>query len=96
MNNVGSTGTIKDITEKGLAVQGIKADIGERKTLWILGDDIGLIDSFELEAECRWVERAGSEGQPVAGFQVIAISDEDLHSLQGYIKFLDLGCEAIL
>jgi len=90
----GSIGTIKDITEKGLAVKGIEAAIGEPKTLWVLGDDYGLIDSFELEAQCRWVEREGSEGQSVAGFQVIAISDEDLQKLRGYIKFLDLVREA--
>jgi uncharacterized protein (DUF433 family) len=87
-------GIVKDITEKGLAVKGIEADIGELKTLAILGDDIGILDPFELTAECRWVGSEGSEGQSVAGFQVIAISDEDLQSLQGLIDLIDLGWTA--
>ncbi len=90
-SNDGMRGTIKDITEKGLAVRGIEASIGEHKTLAILGDDIGLVDPFELMAECRWVGSEGSEGQSVAGFQVIAISEEDLQSLQGFIDLIDLG-----
>ena len=58
-SNDALSGAVKDITEKGLAVRGIEADIGELKTLAILGDEIGIIDPFELMAECRWV---GSEG----------------------------------
>jgi uncharacterized protein (DUF433 family) len=95
-SNDGLSGTVKDITEKGLAVRGIEADIGELKTLAILGDDIGLVDPFELMAECRWVGSEGSEGQSVAGFQVTAISDQDLQKLQELIEFLDLGWKAAL
>ncbi|HTY26143.1 MAG TPA: PilZ domain-containing protein [Desulfomonilaceae bacterium] len=93
MRDHGSTGTVKDITERGLAVRGIQAHIGERKTLWILGDDFGLVEPFELEAECRWVGSEGSGGQSVAGFQVIEISDRDLQRLQQFINFLDLKRE---
>jgi uncharacterized protein (DUF433 family) len=95
-NSDGLSGTVKDITEKGLAVRGIEADIGELKTLAILGDDIGILDPFELTAECRWVGSEGSEGQSVAGFQVTAISDQDLQRLQELIEFLDLGWKAAL
>jgi len=93
-SNDGMRGTVKDITEKGLAVRGIEANIGELKTLAILGDDIGRVDPFELMAECRWVGSEGSEGQSVAGFQVTSISDEDLQSLQGLIDLIDLGWTA--
>jgi len=89
--NDGARGTIKDITEKGLAVRGIEAEIGERKILWILGDDLGIVDPFELEAECRWQASDASQGQSVAGFQVIRISGADLQKLQEFIELLDLG-----
>ena len=92
-SNDRAIGTVKDITDKGLAVRGIEAGIGERKTLAILGDDLGLIDPFELEAECRWIGIEESEGQPVAGFRVTAITDQDLYALQRLIEFIDLGCE---
>ena len=87
----GSMGIIKDITEKGLALRGVEADIGERKTLLVLGDDLGLIDPFELEAECRWVGSEVFEGQSVAGFQVIRISGADLQKLQELLELLDFG-----
>jgi len=86
-------GTVKDITEQGLAVRGIEASIGERKTFSILGDDFGFIDPFELEAECRWAGIEGSKGRSVAGFRITAITDQDLHRLQRLIEFIDLGCE---
>ena len=91
--NEGVRGTVKDVTEKGLAVKGIEAHTGERKTLWILGDDLGIIDPFELEAECAWVRSERSKERSVAGFQVVAISDEDLQKLQQLIKLLDLRTE---
>jgi uncharacterized protein (DUF433 family) len=89
-NNEDLTGTVKDVTEKGLAVRGLEAGVGELKNLAILGDELGLIDPFELNAECRWVGSERSDGQSVAGFQVIEISDQDLQSLQQFVDFLDL------
>ena len=54
--NEGVRGTVKDITEKGLAVKGIEADIGERKTLWILGDDLA------LSTHSNWRRNVGGLG----------------------------------
>ncbi len=93
-HNEGFRGTVKDVTEKGLAVIGLGVSVGELKTLAILGDDLGLIDPFELRAECRWVGSEGCDGLSVAGFQVIAISDQDLQSLQRFVEFLDLEWKA--
>jgi uncharacterized protein (DUF433 family) len=93
-SNDGLSGVVKDITEKGVAVSGIKAEIGEFKTLAILGDEMGIIDPVELKVECRWVGSEGSEGQSMAGFLITAISDEDLRRLQELIDFLDLGWKA--
>ena len=94
--NHDTRGTVKDITERGLAVRGIEADIGERKNLLILGDDFGLLDPFELEAECRWTEIDGSEGLWVAGFEVVIISDENLQKLQELIEFVDFKYDVTL
>jgi uncharacterized protein (DUF433 family) len=90
-SNDGLRGAVKDITEKELAVRGIEASVGELKTLAILGDEIGMIDPFELRAECCWVESEETEGQSVAGFRITGISDQDLRRLQELINFLDLG-----
>jgi len=95
-SNEGFRGTVKDITEKGLAVRGIEAEVGELKTLAILGDEMGVIDPFELKAECRWVGNEGAEGQWMAGYQITAIDDQDLRRLQELIDFLDLGWKATI
>jgi hypothetical protein len=94
-SNRGSKGAIKDISEKGLGVRGIAGVVGESKTLSILGDDFGLVDPFEVEAECRWVGAEGPDGPQVAGFQIIAISDEDLIKLQELINLPDLESKVI-
>jgi uncharacterized protein (DUF433 family) len=93
-NSEGLRGTLKDVTEKGLAVRGLEAGVGELKTLAILGDELGIIDPFELTAECRWAGSEGFEGQTVLGFQIIAISDQDLQSLKQFVDLLDLGWKA--
>ena len=92
----GPKGSIKDISEKGLGVRGIAGVVGESKTLLILGDDFGLVDPFEVEAECRWAGTEGPGGQQVAGFQITAISDEDLRRLQELISLPEPESEVIL
>ncbi len=85
------SGTVKDISERGLAVRGIEAQVGEVKTLAILGDDLGYVDPFEVEAQCRWVTRGGADEGLVAGFLIVTMSDEDLASLKMFIHLIDLG-----
>ncbi|MGO9120467.1 MAG: PilZ domain-containing protein, partial [Desulfomonilaceae bacterium] len=88
-SNNGPKGTIKDISEKGLAVRGIAGIVGESKILSILGDDFGLVDPFELEVECRWTGIEAPGAQQVAGFKITGISDPDLRKLQQLIEFVD-------
>jgi uncharacterized protein (DUF433 family) len=85
--NSHNKGTIKDVAENGLAVVGMDAVVGQMKQLAVLGDDLGLLDPFELKAECRWV--ATYLGRPVAGFRISEISDYDMYSLQAFLKTLD-------
>ncbi len=47
-------GRLKNISYKGLGVVGLPASIGETKSFAILGDDLGLVNPFEVTAECRW------------------------------------------
>ncbi len=85
----GPKGTIKDISEKGLAVRGISGIVGESKILSILGDDFGLVDPFEVEVECRWAGIEAPGAQQVAGFKITGISDTDLRRLQQLVEFVD-------
>ncbi len=85
--NGGSTGSIKNISETGLSLIGITGTVGESKTLSILGDELGLVDPFEVVAECRWSRTEGAK--QVAGFQITEISDPDLKRLHQLLDFLD-------
>ncbi len=88
-SNNGPKGTIKDISEKGLAVRGIAGVVGESKMLSILGDDFGLVDPFEMGVECRWAGTEAPGAQQVAGFKITEISDPDSRRLQQLIDFVD-------
>ncbi|AFM24233.1 PilZ domain-containing protein [Desulfomonile tiedjei] len=85
--NSRNKGTIKDVAENGLAVVGMDAVVGQMTQLAVLGDDLGLLDPFELKAECRWV--ATYLGRPVAGFKISEISEYDMYSLHAFLKTLD-------
>ncbi len=81
-----SGGRLKDISYKGLGVVGLPASIGETKSIAILGDDLGLVNPFEVIAECRWVMPGGEGRKPVAGFQITHISGRDLLWMREFIK----------
>ena len=89
ISNNGPKGTIKDISEKGLAVRGIGGIVGESKILSILGDDFGMVDPFEAEVECRWSSTEVPGARQVAGFKITRISEPDLRRLQQLIEFVD-------
>ena len=84
-------GRVKDISGRGLAVIGVKAHIGEDKSIAILGDDLGVVSPFEVRAECRWVSTGSGYSEPMAGFQIRAISERDLAWLKEFIEIIDLG-----
>lgn len=81
-------GRLKDISYKGLGVTGLPASIGETKSIAILGDDLGLVNPFEVIAECRWVVAEGESRKPVAGFQITHVSQRDLLWLREFIKVM--------
>jgi len=57
---VGKPGTrylVRDISENGIGVTGINAQIDETKFLAVVGDEFGEIAPFEFEAQCRWARQ---------------------------------------
>jgi hypothetical protein len=74
-------GTALDISDKGMAVAGIEANVDEVMTLTILGDQYGEFDTFSFEARCRWVKTMPSSEERLAGFEITNISKENLEGL---------------
>lgn len=82
---------LRDITERGLGVEGIKATPSEIIHFMVLGDEMGGVWPFELEAECRWAGPIGEGGEMCAGFQVSKISKEDLGRLRDLLQNYTFG-----
>ncbi len=68
---------LNDITEAGIGISGIRTQIGDIKTIVVLGDEFGLVAPFEFQAECRWTGTQDPHELPCAGFRIIKISDQD-------------------
>ena len=80
-----------DVSEQGLQVAGIQSEPGESKTLIVRADGFVNVSSFQVTAECRWAQTEGPGGECVAGFQITAISDEDLEELKKLILLTAFG-----
>ena len=84
-----SVGVVRDISEKGLRVAGIEAEVGEVKTFQLSIDSFIQADPLLFLAECRWVEMKGKNKKyPVAGFELKDLSEADAQVLRTFVDFL--------
>ena len=89
--NLLNEGTIIDVSEKGLKIQGIRTMEGEKKGLLVQGDEFHDVYPFVFDAVCRWTQTDGSTGDTVAGYQITAITDQSLEELRKLIAALSIG-----
>ncbi len=83
-----STGILRDISENGLRVAGIEASVGQTKTFQIPIDMFMQADPLLIIGNCKWVETRGKNRRyPVAGFQIMDLSESDMQTLRNFIKF---------
>ncbi len=81
--NPSAKGVVRDISEKGLCVEGIHSSIGEVKSFIIRTGVFGSGTTAVFEAKCRWVNRADTPGpRVVAGFEITSISTLDSTELR--------------
>ena len=87
-----ATGILRDISEKGLRVAGIESSVGQVKTLQIPIDMFMQTDPLLIIAECKWVETKGKNKRyPVAGFEIMDLSERDRKVLRDFMGLLVLG-----
>ncbi len=80
------SGTVKDISEKGMCVEGIQAEIGDVKSFIIRLGMFGHSPTLVFEAKCRWVEKDGTSGKTLqSGFEITNISALDFQELNRLI-----------
>lgn len=77
-------GQITDLSEVGVGVSGLKAQVGELKSLVVVPDEFLEVEPLSFEAKCRW-SRMRDQGKICnAGFEITDISAGD------YIQLLEL------
>jgi hypothetical protein len=84
-------GKLRDITDRGLGVIGVESSVGETRSFVIPCRKFIKMENIWLEAECLWTDPATEDEQTVAGFQIIAISEENMTRLRRLITFLSFG-----
>ncbi len=82
----GGTCTLHDASEHGLGLTGLRAQLNERKTLRVLGDDWGEVAPFECDGSCRWAVPGGTTQTGAAGFMITRISDMNFHLLMSLVR----------
>jgi hypothetical protein len=78
-------GKVRDVTQRGIGVSGMRAKVDERKTLVIAGDEFGEFATFTFDAVCRWASRAPG-GDYLAGFEVSYISVRSMGEFRVLIR----------
>jgi Mor family transcriptional regulator len=79
-------GVVRDVSEEGMSVAGIEAQVGDTKTLVVLGDEFGDFSPFEFRGSCRWYVADPDNGICLAGFAINEISETDSQELRKLIR----------
>ncbi len=81
-NNPSSKGFVRDISKKGISVEGLEASVGDVRRLKILSSGIADSSTFMFKAKCVWREGDGAEDkEPVAGFEITSITESAMSEL---------------
>jgi hypothetical protein len=81
------SGSVKDISEKGLCVREMEARIGELKSFIIRLGSFGDSSTIVFQARCRWVKKSSVSGKTqLAGFEITDISSLDFGTLNRLIS----------
>ncbi len=84
-------GRVRDVSENGIGLFGVKAKEGDLTHIVVLGDTFGFVGPLEFEAECRWTKTDGASGEYLTGFLITDITDWDLEELKKLIRLLTLA-----
>jgi hypothetical protein len=87
-DNPGVAGTVRDISEKGVGVEGILARPGDIMTFVVTPEEFLDVYSFRFRAECRWNSVDAETQSLLAGFRIISITEQDLDRLKTLIPLL--------
>jgi hypothetical protein len=84
-------GILRDITEKGVGIVGIKIKPGILKTFTIPSENFIDEGPILFDAKCVWSTPETWDQEAVAGFQIVKISEKSLQDLRELIRSLALN-----
>jgi uncharacterized protein (DUF433 family) len=93
VGNPGKRYQVRDISENGIGIIGIRPQVGEMKSLVVTGDELGEIAPFEFDAQCRWARQPEPGGWIRAGFKITRMGANDLSRLREFIQGFTFGLE---
>ncbi len=80
------SGTVKDVSEKGVCIEGIDATVGDVKNFIIRFGSFGHSSTMVFEGKCRWIDKHPMTGRVAsAGFEITYISSLDSGELRKLI-----------
>ncbi len=87
-NNPQIIGRIRDLSEAGVGVSGLAAEVGETKRLVVVPDEFLGIAPFSFQAKCRWFKKAGGGNICRTGFEITDIAEDSLAKLQELLQLM--------
>jgi hypothetical protein len=82
-NNPSSKGFVRDISKKGISVEGLEANVGDVRRLKILSSGIAGSSTFMLKAKCVWREGDGTpDKEPISGFEITSVTESAMNELK--------------
>lgn len=66
-------GKLRDVSEAGMGIQGIRSEVGKTKTLVVSAEEFGEYSTFVLDVTCKWGTTA-PDGEFLAGFEIANMS----------------------
>jgi uncharacterized protein (DUF433 family) len=84
-------GRIRDLSEDGVGVSGLVAEVDDFKRFVVIPDEFLEIEPFSFEAQCRWSKK--DEGGDIcnAGFEIIEIDEGSLMQLRELLQLMTLS-----
>jgi hypothetical protein len=89
VDNPDVLGIVVNISERGLGVKGLKAEVEETKKLIIKPDKFLELNAVTLKAKCRWVKPNDDPQEILAGFETVAINQDQLQELKNLIETIE-------
>ena len=81
-------GSICEIQENGFIIDGIASTPGDARKFVVEAGVFFPIDSFALEAVCKWSRNEGPDDSPVSAYEIANISKEDRGKLVDLVRLV--------